>query len=430
MIKNKHLLQGRHEIAGFLRRDAGFSLFEVALGLLVLGLIVAPILGMYNATIQSDRVSDTRGKLAKIENSINQYFAAGNGAYPCPASLIVGEGDAVFGSAGVNCDNLPAITLCADAGWNIAGGDGYCKTSNAGANAVIIGAVPFEELSLSQKDTIDAWGNKILYAVTQMQTVAASFQGNDGAIVLMAKDPGNPDNVINVTGALDSPADFVLASMGETGVGAYSKDGVLVEACSDDANSDDFQNCNHDGIFMNDINPAVRDNTGSRSMVVGTKFYDDITRFQHSIPEGLWFPHPDFNTTHIMTLSRGVGVGMIPEETLDVAGNIRVDGNMKSDSMCNSTGDDCFDPDLIVGDRAEMRCENTGGSFKGIMRLKESRFDCSVLSREDGNPVEGNGDPFAVPMGGSGFTAVDCMAAGQVISGFNADGEAICTAIP
>ena len=106
LSKNVDLKNKAQGFSALKRREAGFSLLEVALALLVIGTIIAPIMAMYKAEMYGDRIANTRGKLAKIENAINQYFKAGNASYPCPASLTVGEGDPTHGEEGALCDDV------------------------------------------------------------------------------------------------------------------------------------------------------------------------------------------------------------------------------------------------------------------------------------------------------------------------------------
>jgi len=431
LIKNKRLVKEERGVTGFLACNAGFSLLEVAIALMILGMIVTPLLATYNATIVKDRLRDTRGKLANIEGSINQFFNAGNGAYPCPASLIIGEGNAAYGISG-DCSVLADLTLCADNTWRVSGGAGFCVTSFNPLDAVVIGAVPFGNLQMSQMDTIDVWGNKILYAVTYDQTVPASFQDHVGAIDLIGLDPDD-NNLTKVITApeINTPADFFLVSFGSSGDGAYTKDGVLVSNCMNNLTSNDFENCNFDRRFMNDVHPENRSASGARSYAPGPRFYDDITRYQVSLPENLWFPHVDF-TNHIVTLATDVGIGTTsPTESLDVVGNIRVDGNIKSDVICNSSSE-CFDPEIITGTRPEMLCNELSGDFRGAVSIAESRLKCNTAVKPDGSgsfvPVDSNGVIIVVPVGTNDneFDVIDCRDTGQLLKGFASNGDPIC----
>jgi len=427
LFKNKCIIERKREVSGPLARDAGFSLLEVALALMVIGMIVAPLLATYNAEITRDRLNDTRGKLAKIESSINQHFYAGNGYYPCPASLIIGEGNTEHGIGG-DCSVLGNLTLCTDNSWKT--GAGLCVTSYDPLDAVVIGAVPFGDLNISQMDTIDVWGNKILYAVTYMQTDPATFQDHIGAIDLIGLDPADNNNTKDIVPPvfIESPADFFLVSLGETGDGAYTKDGVLVSNCMNNLNSNDFENCDFDSRFMNDHHPENRDFSGARSAIPGPRFYDDITRFQTSVPESIWFPHADF-TDHIVTMATDVGIGTPdPQETLDVVGNIRVDGNLKSDLICNSDEGACFDPELITGTRPEMLCNEVSGGFKGAASVADNRLKCNSAVRLDGLPTDPNGVVFVVPTGPSAndFDVNDCSQTGELLQGFAPNGDPIC----
>lgn len=390
------------------RSSSGFSLIELAIGLVIIGLIMGPMMALYNAKIKQDSILETKSALAKIESGINQFFMAGNGRYPCPASFILREGDAAFGAEG-DC-TLGNIRLCNNPTWRT--NEGICKTDNS-PDAVIIGAVPFDALNLSPESVLDYWGNKIVYAVTHQQTDIASFQSHPGSIRIRALE----DNVSTEIDVSANPVDLFLASFGHTGLGTYTKDGILAGSCGL-ATGYESENCDFDSEFFNDIHPDFS-GQGSRSEVAGATYYDDITRFQIDMPEAMWFPHPD-KIDHLMTLSTRVGVGTEdPQETVDVRGVIRADGNVKSDTVCDESEGSCFDPELITGDMAQMRCATAGS--QGVIRIAENRVRCAAPLDSDGNPIDGEEYSFD-----DAHYAHTACGTGELIKGFDSDGEPIC----
>ena len=401
--------------------DDGFSLVELAIGLVVIGILIVPFMMSHNIEVVKSKRADTRRSLARSETAINHYFYNVSASYPCPASLILKDGDADFGKAG-DCSNLAAIPSCATAGWRT--NEGYCKTSNVASTAVIIGAVPFDTLGIDFRDTLDAWQNKLIYAVTFEQTSTTTYLSNSGALHLWAfkdtdGDPTTPPVSVDITTDLTNPPDFILVSTGETAVGGYTAEGVQTRACgSDTTQGHDNENCDFDNAFFSDVNPNDTA-LGSASDVQGPDFYDDITRVELDVPQSIWFPHPAnaaSGTSFITTMSNAVGIGTdTPTETLDVAGDIHVDGKLKSDEICKDGGD-CMDPRFIT---EGTKC--TISDAGGITRLRYSRFDCASAVDQNGHPYSGSG--FSLPS--NIFHRTECPT-GRLQQGIDASGEPKC----
>lgn len=434
-----------------LRKEDGLTLIEAAIGLVIIGLIAVPLMHSYKLDLINDSRSKTRGSLTNIENAINQYHAAGNFAYPCPASVSLQEGDSDFGLSG-DC-TLANIKLCTHVLWSTT--EGICKTSDT-TNAAIIGAVPFSTLKMQQEKALDFWGNKFIYAVTLEQTDNATFTTNSGTIRVNAVDSptaiqdridnGTPLQSSNdgIPGEKTSTVDFFLFSTGALGIGGYTKDGVPIQACGNAATGFEHENCDFDDIFFYDVNPANTE-ASAYSEVAGTNFFDDITRAQLSLSEAIWFPHPDHNQ-YLLTMSTRIGIGTSePDASIEVVGNIQTNKMLKSDQMCDSTGSDCFDPELITGNMDVMKCDPIGDSMiehQAVMELSGSQVHCSstvygetyangssIPSGLQGNAIDGktlrvdtsiiSGSTISGSSGGRCPT-------GRMVSGIDASGEIKC----
>lgn len=378
-------------------KEAGFTLLEAAIGLVIIGLITVPLMQMYKINLVQESLSRTRGSLANIEDAINQYHATDHFVYPCPASVSLSEGQANFG-ASVDCSILASLKLCTSPTWSTT--EGICKTDDT-TDAVIIGAVPFSHLKMQQEKALDFWGNKILYAVTFEQTNIATFTTNNGTIRVKAVDnpaaiqAGTEDGIPEEK---TSSVDFFLFSTGSSGVGGYTKDGVLIQACGDATTGFEHENCDFDDIFFYKENPND-DDAGAYSEVLGASFFDDITRAQLSLPEPLWFPHPDNGTyteDYLLTLSTHIGIGpepiTNPAEAIEVQGNIRINGMLKSNEICNITEADCFAPELITGEMDEMKCDPVGDTMDGyqaVMELSSGQVHCNSPVDSSNAPIDG-----------------------------------------
>ncbi len=412
----------------YISLEDGLSLIEMAIAILVVGLIVTPILQTYNTKIMQENLNESEAALVSVENAINQYLMSGNGHYPCPANLFSKEGDNDYGKSFENSSGdcaLDDIKLCTDSDWK---NDGVCKTDNDADKAVIIGGVPFSDIKIYQERSIDAWGNKIIYAVTFEQTDVATFGSNDGQIDVKSVDDPVKVNLGTADGIPDviaSAMDFFIFSTGATGVGGYSKDGVALADCGDDGDGYESENCDFDNIFFYDANPDNK-TANARSAVVGSRFFDDLTRAQESVPVDTWFQHPNnhiYSNKFVLTSSRRVGIGTTtPSTTIDVEGDLRVEGMVKTRKVCDHDGN-CFDPELITGSKNSMKCDWDDSMYghQAVMKLANSKVSCSSTLNTSSTPIEGEG--IAVD---TTVVQVKTCGSGEMISGISASGELQC----
>ncbi len=123
-------------------KQYGFTLAEVAVVVLIVGLLLGGLLGTYSTQVELGRISETRKTLETARDALIG-FAAANGRLPCPATAT---------SNGVE---MPA--------------GGNCSVS-VGSEMQGIGFLPAATLGLTPVDSqgylIDSWGGRIRYAVT------------------------------------------------------------------------------------------------------------------------------------------------------------------------------------------------------------------------------------------------------------------------
>ncbi len=426
--------------------DAGFTLLEAAIALTMVGLIMVPIIQTYKVDLITESWETTQGTLANSETAINQFYYGDNFEYPCPASVSLGENDPSFGESG-DC-TLANIKLCIDPAW--VGSEGICKTSDT-TDAIIIGAVPFSTLLMPQEQALDFWGNKIIYAVTFEQTDDTTFQGNNGRIRVLAVDSSEAIRLRIENGTAPTLADngtpdektdsvdFFLFSTGETAFGGYTKDGVATQPCAIPANGFDHENCDLDDTFFYDKNP--NDSDSALATVPGPNFFDDMTRAQISLPEQTWFQHPN-HTPYLITMSTRIGIGTaIPRASVEVVGNIRTNGTLQSDQLCDVDGNDCVDPELITGTLPQMRCDPLGTieGTQAVMQIANSQVHCNsaIYPSHDssGVPHPDAGDPIAgmtltvdtsVFTGSTNPDTSRVCPPGQLATGFDSSGKLIC----
>lgn len=313
-----------------IQSESGFSLIEVAIALIVIGLLMTPILHTYNLYIKSRQLSISQGVTNVVNSALIKYVEK-HDAYPKPANPSIAQGNPNFGTANTAAAGWPVCTATSTV---------VCQTSTNtyGGGTVLVGDVPFATLGLPFKSILDGYNRKLTYAVTLPLTVAGSFDNGIGAI-----------EVVDSTGTSiytgTSPrSHFVVVSHGENTDGAFTLGGVRSNACGTNATGLDFENCNNDGLFRNNINTTK--GLLMRNYATGSTYFDDFVKTTNTIVSGLWNYIP--NSAQKMQSSNlgNVYVGAcattpcIPKSHVDVNGDVR--GNkILTARICNKTTGDC-----------------------------------------------------------------------------------------
>jgi prepilin-type N-terminal cleavage/methylation domain-containing protein len=129
-------------------RRAGFTLTELAVVLAIVGLLLGTMTYTLSAQIEQRNRDDTRRRLEEARELV-LGFAIVNGRLPCPASTTSGGSESPAGGA---CTNPY---------------DGYLPAK----------AVGFQPIDASGYG-LDAWGNRIRYAVSANSNVSGSPDNN------------------------------------------------------------------------------------------------------------------------------------------------------------------------------------------------------------------------------------------------------------
>lgn len=203
-----------------LRRSSGFSLVELAIVLVIVGLLLGGLLTPLSVQMEQRRLGDTQRALDETREAL-MGFAIRNGYLPCPA---------ISASNGIE---HRIGTACA-------------KRS---------GYIPWATLGVAK---LDAWGRIYRYSVTP---AFANSQymftlGTARDITVAGRDPQG--RLAALTGMGDIPA--VVLSHGKNGFGAVSDAGVPVAAPTT-GNTDERTNAGPAGIaFVSRVpaeNPAA-----------------------------------------------------------------------------------------------------------------------------------------------------------------------------
>lgn len=181
------------------KRATGFSLVEMAVVLVLIGIVMSMGLGTLTAVLEKGAYSETRTKLVQIQTALIGYLRM-NGRLPCPD----------------NSDNTTVATGVAAATCNANAADGY-------------GIVPWQTLGLPRDIALDGWGNYFSYRVanglwarnwTANSAAATDFTINEvvapaNAMTIQQLNPAGTALVTTTTKAV-----VVLLSHGKNGAGA------------------------------------------------------------------------------------------------------------------------------------------------------------------------------------------------------------------
>ena len=214
---------------GPLRYSSGFTLLEMAVVLMIIGLLLGGLIPTLSAQMDGQRINKTQKQLNEIKDAITG-FAVINGRLPMPACGTIAAGQA---NAGIELDPaLPASAV-------------LCTT---GASDIAV--VPWATLGI---DETDAWGRRFTYSVTPefadstdgagatcSVTTGVSFQlCSTATLEVRASSPAG------AIVASDIPA--IIVSHGINGLGAYQPGGG---AKISGATGDELENSDNDNNFV------------------------------------------------------------------------------------------------------------------------------------------------------------------------------------
>jgi len=131
-------------------KQRGFTLAEVAVVVLIVGLLLGGLLGTYSTQIELSRTAESKKTLETARDALIG-FAAANGRLPCPATATSNGAEAVAGGSPTG---------------------GTCTVSTGSPPNLLpgVGFFPAATLALTPTDSqgylIDSWGSRIRYSVT------------------------------------------------------------------------------------------------------------------------------------------------------------------------------------------------------------------------------------------------------------------------
>jgi prepilin-type N-terminal cleavage/methylation domain-containing protein len=374
----------------------GFTLIEMAISMIIIGVLLGAVIYPYSVWLKKQRHDKTINHVERMSFSVGAFRSA-NGRYPCPAPIDTPRTDPNYGrQTDCSVTSIPAGTcssgLCIansrrtlNTPADIAAGNFVDINSNNVQDGwelnftprVRIGAMPFRELNIPEEFTLDAYGNRILYAVTEVQASNFNYNVDAGGISVEYRDQSNV-----LQSRINTPhsAHFVVLSHGSNQMGAYTKYGVFSgSSCNNTA--PDGENCDHTIAGAVDPTFYVDDYTSG----MGNTSHDDIALHQMPLNAPLWARSPENPSAIYAILSESAG-GNVGSDYLYnfftnidpnffgantrlwIRGNMLVDevsglgGDTLATQFCNSDGTGCFPADLIGGTGDQC----TNGAMFGV----------------------------------------------------------------
>lgn len=428
-----------------IRKNAGYTLIESAIVLMIVGLLMASFMGAYKVYLASRAQAQTAERVSKLTETIGNYLIR-NGRYPCPAAPALDRADALYGvesqcdptSAAYPLSSNPgarAVGTCDLQGLCYEVGETFTDISSDPNNAcdrttgplvagacekvrVRRGAVPFRTLGISEEQAEDGLRNRIMYVVTEPLAVTATYQKRGGAISIV-----NANGVAATNSAIQPPssAHFFVFSPGPDKKGAYTRYGKLVEPCAT-SGALDAENCNTASTGTN-MNAIYR--YADYSAAVGTNIafhFDDFVKFFSSVQTPLWqVTGTGFDIKDLIDAEAApgtanvVGIAKTPDvapalfnndenfiPVVQVNGNILVDGNTVASEICDGAHRNCFKLENITTD--------------GTTHVDEEHFQCPTGYATGVGDAEIKCTPAAQQRCGTG----------QIMKGVTPGGDLVC----
>lgn len=332
-----------------IKKQDGFTLIEIAIVILIGGLILATASSLLLAHIKRVEITTTERRLEIIDEALG-LFLNFNGRYPCAAPLNAPVDSTTFGVevSAIDCSTaavVPGQTI------KVAGRDG---------RTIRIGSLPVRTLNLPDDMIADAWGSRFTYAVTEILATPNGYDRTEGGIFAVDSDnPADPvtDSVITPPGS----AHYVVVSHGPNRSGSTAIAGSGSLPCL--AGTLEEENCNNDAVFRR----SLLTSTGNNASI-----FDDFVSLKATSPLGNQIPAGAVMAFELSACPQG-WVNF-------VAGDSRV----------------------IVGAGTEYNLANTGGDKELILTEDQVGF------RVHPTPIDPSGIPGSVYFAESptsGFTA-------------------------
>ncbi len=224
------------------RGQTAFTLIELAVVLVILGILLGLGLSAGQSAIKNAERLSTLERMAIIKQALDAY-AARNGYLPCPA-----DPHTLATGAGYGTESRTAGVGCLAAG-------GVFQNST-----VWFGTLPARNLGLDDSFMRDAWNSKLTYAVSGQHVGTSgvgwnSYAANTGTLVINRGTIATSyATTTGVTGIPGASATYAVISHGKNRRGSFPANGSsIVTACAGPTGNEiDIQNCDRNNAIFFD----------------------------------------------------------------------------------------------------------------------------------------------------------------------------------
>lgn len=217
-------------------KTKGFTLIELSIALVIVGLLLGTFLSVYSVQLQSSRLTATKQKQQLIKQALINFIAVNN-RLPCPAVATLSNPTILGGSINYGKE---------------AANPGTC-TDTITSGEVVTGVVPWVTLGLALENVEDGYYSMLTYQVVRAATnrTSKTISGLSGIINTHYATPVTATNAANscVVVGTNNPcaAVVVILSHGSDGLGAYNSTGLRNELPTGD---DQLENTDNDNVFI------------------------------------------------------------------------------------------------------------------------------------------------------------------------------------
>lgn len=376
------------------KRADGFTLVEMAVVVIIIGLLMIPVIQGYDIWQTQKRFDVTRENISTMQTSILSYVARNN-RYPCPANPSLPASDPAFGQEIRAADGSCAMSALSVGTCQADSDQSLCKVTserripvgNPNPEPVLMGMLPIvtlalnaaaDNVELTTMEALDGWNNRLTYAVTESTTLTA-YDKNRGAVVVMANNDMDITGKDVGSGEAPTYMHYALISHGQDGIGARSAAGASLSLCATgiygapdgppaDADNPagsyskvDIHNCNMDGTFRSNL----------FNLTAGRAHFDDIIAFGSTATTDFWryIQNGDGEITpNIENTNVGfIGIQTVePQTQLDVNGALRAETQVRSPTFCDRNGTNCFETQALTQNNSTAPSLANEGSNKSV----------------------------------------------------------------
>jgi prepilin-type N-terminal cleavage/methylation domain-containing protein len=238
-----------HNVTISHKRRQGFTLLEMSIVLVIIGVILAGGAVTFGASIQQRQYNETKDKLTFLQKTLRDYWLT-FGRLPCPADISTYNN---LQTAGAN-NNFGKETTATNGACTGAqfvynrdtGTTANCDYSDSNhMNCTYGGMIPTKTLQLPDDYAFDGWGRRIFYAVDS-DFITTSPVYSAAALPVTDDVTNSTSRIIVRTSNGDdktSMGAYVVLSFGPNGHGAYSRYSSTTRLSAGSANANELQNC-------------------------------------------------------------------------------------------------------------------------------------------------------------------------------------------